>query len=43
LIAQAKNGAGKTGSFVIGSVLRIDRAVKDTQILMVCHTRELCN
>ena len=25
LIAQARNGTGKTGSFAIGSVLRVDR------------------
>jgi superfamily II DNA/RNA helicase len=24
LIAQSKNGSGKTGSFVIGSILRVD-------------------
>ena len=28
---------------MIGSVLRIDRKSKETQILMICHTRELCN
>ena len=30
LIAQAQNGSGKTGAFAIGSVLRIDRAIKKT-------------
>lgn len=29
LIAQAKNGSGKTGSFTIGSVLRVDRSIKN--------------
>ena len=43
LIAQARNGAGKTGSFAIGSSLRVDRANPKTQILVVTHTRELCN
>jgi superfamily II DNA/RNA helicase len=28
LIAQARNGAGKTGAFVIGSLLRVDPKVK---------------
>ena len=43
LIAQAKNGAGKTGSFSIGSTLRVDRSDKRTQVLVIVHTRELCN
>ena len=30
LIAQAKNGAGKTGAFTIGSVLRVDPKDKST-------------
>jgi superfamily II DNA/RNA helicase len=30
LIAQAKNGCGKTGSFAIGTVLRIDRENPNT-------------
>ncbi len=41
LIAQARNGAGKTGAFVIGSLLRIDPAVKKLQVVCVAHTREL--
>lgn len=28
LIAQSKNGSGKTGAFVIGSLLRVDPAIK---------------
>jgi len=28
LIAQSKNGSGKTGAFSIGSVLRIDPAIQ---------------
>jgi len=43
LIAQAKNGSGKTGAFVIGSLLRVDLANPKTQVLTVCHTRELAN
>lgn len=30
LIAQAKNGAGKTGAFTIGSVLRVDPSIAGT-------------
>lgn len=41
LIAQAKNGSGKTGAFAIGSVLRVDPKVQSIQVLVVCHTREL--
>jgi superfamily II DNA/RNA helicase len=43
LIAQAKNGAGKTGAFVIGSLLRVDPAIKKLQIIAIGHTRELVN
>lgn len=39
LIAQAKNGSGKSAAFVIGSLLRIDPEVKTTQVLCVAHTR----
>jgi superfamily II DNA/RNA helicase len=28
LIAQAKNGAGKKGAFIIGSLLRVDPSIK---------------
>ena len=41
LIAQAKNGAGKTGAFVIGSLLRIDPAIQQAQVIVIGHTREL--
>lgn len=43
LIAQARNGAGKTGSFSIGSTLRVDRKDPKIQVLVITHTRELCN
>lgn len=41
LIAQSKNGSGKTGAFTIGTVLRVDPKVQKTQVLVVCHIREL--
>jgi len=41
LIAQSKNGSGKTGAFSIGSTLRVDPAIMKPQVLVVCHVREL--
>ena len=41
LIAQSKNGSGKTGAFTIGSLLRVDSSIPKTQVLCVCHVREL--
>ena len=41
MIAQSKNGSGKTGAFSIGSILRVDPAVIKPQILVVAHVREL--
>ena len=43
LIAQAKNGSGKTGSFAIGSTLRVDRADPSIQVVCIVNVRELCN
>ncbi|CAN8075723.1 unnamed protein product [Agarophyton chilense] len=41
LIAQAHNGSGKTASFVLGMLSRIDYSIKSTQALCVVPTREL--
>jgi len=41
LIAQSKNGSGKTGAFSIGSVLRVDPKIQKCQVLVVAHVREL--
>jgi translation initiation factor 4A len=41
VIAQAQSGTGKTGAFVIGSLERIDEAVKGTQVIIISPTREL--
>lgn len=41
LIAQSKNGSGKTGAFTIGSTLRIDPKIPKTQVLVIAHIREL--
>ncbi|TNV78952.1 hypothetical protein FGO68_gene461 [Halteria grandinella] len=43
LIAQAKNGAGKSGAFCIGSLLRVDPTIKKVQVVIIGHTRELVN
>ena len=43
LIAQAKNGAGKSGAFIIGSLLRVDPSIKKVQVIIIGHTRELVN
>ena len=41
LIAQAKNGAGKSGAFIVGSLLRIDPRIKKPQVVVAAHSREL--
>ncbi len=43
LIAQSKNGSGKTGAFVIGSLLRVDPSNPKVQVIVLGHTRELVN
>ena len=39
LIAESKNGSGKTGAFVVGSVLRVDPTIKGTQVIVVCNAK----
>jgi len=41
LIAQAQSGTGKTGTFTIGSLARIDVTLKQVQVLCMLPTREL--
>lgn len=41
LIAQAQSGTGKTGSFAIGSLQRVDESLNETQVIMLAPTREL--
>jgi translation initiation factor 4A len=41
LLAQAQSGTGKTGTFVIGSAVRIDPTIKAVQVLCLVPTREL--
>lgn len=41
IIGQARAGSGKTATFVIGTLERIDRGNKQTQAIVLCHSREL--
>jgi translation initiation factor 4A len=41
LIAQAQSGTGKTATFTIGTLQRIDENEQSTQALILAHTREL--
>ena len=41
LIAQAQSGTGKTGSFTIGALQRVDIASRTTQVLILAPTFEL--
>jgi len=41
LIAQAQSGTGKTATFTIGALQRIDETVLDCQTLILAPTREL--
>jgi translation initiation factor 4A len=41
IIAQSQSGTGKTGSFLIGSLQKINEDLKATQVLILSPTREL--
>ena len=41
VIAQAQSGTGKTATFSIGMLQNIDENLKETQALILSHTREL--
>ena len=41
VLAQAQSGTGKTGTFCIGSMARIDLSIKAPQVLILTPTREL--
>ena len=41
VLAQAQSGTGKTGTFGIGALSRVDPALKKVQILIMAHTHEL--
>ncbi len=41
ILAQAQSGTGKTGTFVIGAMSKIDPAVNAVQVVVISPTREL--
>jgi len=41
ILAQAQSGTGKTGAFTIGSLSRIDPALRKVQVLVLVPVREL--
>ena len=43
IIAQSQSGTGKTASFLIGSMSRVDPAIPETQVIIICPNRELAN
>jgi translation initiation factor 4A len=43
VLGQAQSGTGKTGTFGIGVLSRVDPALKQTQVLIMAHTHELAN
>jgi translation initiation factor 4A len=43
VLAQAQSGTGKTGTFTIGSLCRIDPELKQVQVLVLVPVRELAN
>ena len=43
IIAQAQSGTGKTASFLIGSMSRVDKTNPNVQVIIICPNRELAN
>lgn len=43
LIAQAQSGTGKTATFAISILQKLEENLKETQSIVVAHTRELSN
>lgn len=41
IIAQSQSGTGKTGTFVIGTLQRIDESIDGCQAIIIAHTKEL--
>ena len=41
ILAQAQSGTGKTGAFTIGSLCRVDPALRKVQVLVLAPVREL--
>jgi translation initiation factor 4A len=43
VIAQSQSGTGKTGSFTIGALSRVNLNINNTQIIIISPTREISN
>ena len=43
VIAQSQSGTGKTGTFTIGTLQRIDEKINGVQAIIISHTRELAH
>lgn len=43
VLAQAQSGTGKTGTFTIGSLTRVDPKLNEVQVLVLVPTHELAN
>lgn len=41
MVGQSQTGSGKTAAFAIPAIERIDQSCKETQVLILCPTREL--
>lgn len=41
VLAQARSGTGKTATFCVGAMCRVNPAIKRMQVLVLVHTREL--
>jgi len=41
IIAQAQSGSGKTGTFCIGALEKIDTNINNVQVIILSHTKEL--
>lgn len=38
---QAINGSGKTGAYGIPSLMKVDKSINKTQVIILANTREL--
>jgi superfamily II DNA/RNA helicase len=43
IVIQSHSGTGKTATFIIGLLQRIDPTINQTQCLIICNTRELAD
>jgi len=43
VLGQAQSGTGKTGTFAVGTLSRVDPALKHVQVLVMAHTHELAD